>query len=85
MDSADGADLVARRGHSPTAPYSIAAEASAASPTVPVGGLTVIRFPNNHLAYAITWFILAVMAVAGFLSWNRASPGSAESEAGAGR
>lgn len=27
---------------------------------LPVGGLTVIRFPNNHLSYAITWFALAL-------------------------
>lgn len=27
----------------------------------PVGGLTVIAFPNNHLVYAITWYALALM------------------------
>lgn len=25
----------------------------------PLGGLTIISFPNSHLSYAITWFILA--------------------------
>jgi surfeit locus 1 family protein len=30
----------------------------------PVGGLTVISFPNNHLVYALTWYALAVMMVA---------------------
>lgn len=30
----------------------------------PVGGLTVVRFNNNHLQYALTWFVLALMVVA---------------------
>jgi surfeit locus 1 family protein len=30
----------------------------------PVGGLTVISFPNNHLVYALTWYALAVMMIA---------------------
>lgn len=29
----------------------------------PVGGLTVLRFANNHLVYALTWFTLAAMVV----------------------
>jgi surfeit locus 1 family protein len=33
----------------------------------PVGGLTVISFQNNHLVYAITWYLLALM-VAG-IAW----------------
>jgi len=27
----------------------------------PVGGLTVLDPPNNHLTYALTWFTLAIM------------------------
>ena len=35
---------------------------------VPVGGLTVISFHNNHLVYALTWFAMALMAAgAGYL------------------
>ncbi len=30
----------------------------------PVGGLTVVRFRNHHLQYALTWFALALMVVA---------------------
>jgi surfeit locus 1 family protein len=30
----------------------------------PIGGLTVISFPNNHLVYAITWYLLALLAAA---------------------
>lgn len=35
----------------------------------PQGGLTVVRFPNNHLGYALTWFVLALMCAgaAGYL------------------
>ena len=31
----------------------------------PVGGLTVVRFRNHHLQYALTWVALALMVVAG--------------------
>lgn len=27
---------------------------------LPVGGLTVVSFPNNHLSYALTWYALAL-------------------------
>ncbi|MFZ5525668.1 MAG: SURF1 family protein [Pseudomonadota bacterium] len=48
------------------APYFIDADAGL-SPEVtgaPVGGLTVLSFPNNHLVYAITWYTLALMVAA---------------------
>ena len=51
----------------------------------PIGGLTVISFPNNHLIYALTWFALAFM-LAGRLFvtfggglFRRRSPGAASS------
>ena len=28
----------------------------------PRGGLTVIRFPDNHLPYALTWFGMALLS-----------------------
>lgn len=34
------------------------------APDTPVGGLTVISFPNNHLVYALTWYALALMVAA---------------------
>ncbi|WP_233238344.1 SURF1 family protein [Bordetella sp. LUAb4] len=50
-----------------------AAPAAAAGPTsgaatptataTPVGGLTVIKFPNSHLVYAITWYGMALMVI----------------------
>jgi surfeit locus 1 family protein len=47
------------------APFFIDVEAApGASPSEPIGGLTVIAFPNNHLVYAITWYTLALMVAA---------------------
>ena len=57
------------RGLQHVAPYFVDAEA-AATPVAgsqrswPVGGLTVISFPNNHLVYLITWYLLALMVAA---------------------
>ncbi len=36
----------------------------------PVPGLTVVRFANSHLSYALTWFTLAA-GLAGMLVWLR--------------
>ncbi|RPE81551.1 SURF1 family protein [Vulcaniibacterium tengchongense] len=66
--SRDVRAIAAARGLDPqrVAPYFVDAErapgAAAAAP--PVGGLTVVRFRNNHLSYAVTWFVLAAMAAA---------------------
>lgn len=62
------------------APYFIDADAQADRQGWPAGGQTVIHFPNHHLNYAITWYILAlgVIVAAGFVvryEWrNRRSP-----------
>ncbi len=47
------------------APYFIDADATANPGGVPVGGLTVIRFHNSHLVYAITWYGLALLTLVG--------------------
>jgi len=47
------------------APYFIDADATGNPGGLPVGGLTVIDLPNNHLVYALTWFVLAAMLAAG--------------------
>jgi len=59
------------RGLSNVAPYFVDADAKEpeiGAPDHPVGGLTVIAFPNNHLVYAITWYALALM-MAGAIWW----------------
>ena len=40
---------------------------------LPVGGVTLISFPNSHLQYAITWFGLALtlLGVGGFFLFGR--------------
>ena len=48
----------------PVAPYFIDADAAPNPGGLPVGGLTVISFPNSHLVYAITWYALALMVAA---------------------
>jgi surfeit locus 1 family protein len=68
--SRDVAAIAAARGLGPAAPYFIDAEDSARGG--PIGGLTVIVFPNSHLVYALTWFTLAVMAVGGAVMVARA-------------
>ncbi|WP_247895984.1 SURF1 family protein [Azospirillum brasilense] len=73
--SRDVAAIAAARGVTEAAPYFIDA---AASPPggYPVGGLTVLKFPNNHLVYALTWFALDLMVIAAALyvarsEWRR--------------
>lgn len=66
--SRDVAAIARARGLPDATPsYFIDAQASPGSPaTYPVAGLTVLSFPDNHLGYALTWFALAVMTVAGY-------------------
>lgn len=47
------------------APYFIDADATPNAGGWPLGGLTVIRFHNSHLVYAITWYALALMVAGG--------------------
>ncbi|WP_235919355.1 SURF1 family protein [Aureimonas psammosilenae] len=54
------------------APFFVDADATANPGGLPVGGLTVVAFRNNHLVYAVTWFALAAMSVAGTVSVLRA-------------
>jgi surfeit locus 1 family protein len=60
---------IARARHLPpglTAPYFIDADATTNAGGTPVGGLTVIAFPNSHLVYALTWYGLALLVAVGF-------------------
>lgn len=70
--SRDVAAIGTARDLGPVAPYFIDADATPNPGGLPIGGLTVVRFANNHLGYALTWFALAAMAVgAGVLVWRR--------------
>lgn len=69
--SRDVPAIAAKRGLE-AAPYFVDADAAPNAGGLPVGGLTVIRFANNHLGYSLTWFALAAMSVAGaVLVWRR--------------
>jgi surfeit locus 1 family protein len=59
--SRDVAAIARARGLPQAAPYFIDADASLNAGGWPRGGLTVIRFRNSHLSYALTWFGLAAM------------------------
>jgi surfeit locus 1 family protein len=69
--SRDVAAIAAARGIGPAAPYFIDADDTPNQGGYPVGGLTVIAFRNAHLVYALTWFSLAVMSVAGLWILHR--------------
>ncbi|KQO70912.1 SURF1 family protein [Methylobacterium sp. Leaf88] len=61
--SRDVAAIAAARGLADAAPYFIDADATPNPGGWPVGGLTIVRFPDNHLVYAITWYVLALMVL----------------------
>lgn len=61
--SRDVAAIAKARGLSNVAPYFVDADATPNAGGWPRGGLTVIRFHNSHLAYALVWFGMAGMTV----------------------
>lgn len=74
--SRDVAAIATARGLDQTAPYFIDADGTENPGGFPVGGLTRVVFPNNHLVYALTWFALAAMligamVVIGRREWTR--------------
>lgn len=62
--SRDVAAIARARGTGPVAPYFIDADRTTAR-SYPIGGLAVLRFPDNHLVYALTWFALAGLSLFG--------------------
>lgn len=73
--SRDVAAIASAHGLGQVAPYFIDADATPNPGGWPVGGLTVVKFPDNHLVYALTWFGLCAMALWGawFIGWRRES------------
>lgn len=69
--SRDVAAIATARGlEGPVAPFFLDAQAAPGTGQAwPRAGLTVLRFSNNHLAYALTWFSLAaiILAATGYL------------------
>jgi surfeit locus 1 family protein len=61
--SRDVAAIAAARKLDRVAPYFVDADATPNPGGYPIGGLTIVKFSNNHLVYAITWFGLAAMTL----------------------
>ncbi|GEP09326.1 SURF1 family protein [Methylobacterium gnaphalii] len=61
--SRDVAAIAQAQGLGEVAPYFVDADAGADAGQLPVGGLTVVSFRNEHLVYALTWFALAAMSI----------------------
>ncbi len=60
----DPAALAAHWALGDVAPFSIDADAAENPGGWPKGGATVLKMPNNHLSYALTWFALAATLAA---------------------
>ena len=58
----DVAAIAKARGLADVAPYFVDADASTGV-AWPRGGMTVVHFPNHHLNYLITWYLLALMVL----------------------
>ncbi len=52
-------------GLSRVAPFFIDADNTPNPGGLPVGGLTIVKFPNSHLSYALTWFAMAALSLVG--------------------
>lgn len=62
--SRDVAAIAGRHRLEHVAPYFV--DSDRFGEGAPVGGLTIIAFPNNHLGYMLTWFGLAALTLVGF-------------------
>lgn len=85
--SRDVAAIASARRLGSTAPYFIDADAGPVPGGWPVGGLTVLDLPNNHLQYALTWFALALMLLGAAIRLTREpwqDPGGGPSVSGDG-
>lgn len=66
--SRDVEAIAAHHGLANAAPFFVDADAASAAQAGtpwPRGGLTVVRFRDNHLGYALTWFVLALLVAGG--------------------
>lgn len=75
--SRDVAAIAAAAGLPAPAPFFIDRAADTEPDALPAGGMTRIGFPNNHLLYAVQFFLLALVSAVGavFLIRHRRRPG----------
>jgi surfeit locus 1 family protein len=76
--SRDVSAIATARHLTDVAPYFVDADATPNPGGLPVGGLTVVRFRNSHLVYAITWYALAAMSAVGAYLVFRSRTGKTE-------
>ena len=69
----DVAAIAAARGLERAAPFIVDADATPVPGGWPRGGQTILRLPNNHLQYAMTWFGIAATLIGVFaaFAWRR--------------
>ena len=66
----DLAGIAAADGVKLAAPVVIEADAAPNPGNLPLGGQTVVDFPNNHLQYALTWFGLAAGLIGVYAAYH---------------
>lgn len=69
--SRDVAAMAAHAGLHQVAPYFIDADKNQQKNALPIGGLTQIKFPNSHLQYAITWYVMAILLLVALYNVRR--------------
>ncbi|MCC6948038.1 MAG: SURF1 family protein [Bradyrhizobiaceae bacterium] len=69
----DPGEIARALGLARVAPFMIDADAAPNPRDLPEGGRTRVRFSNNHLQYAVTWFglALALAGVFAVFAWQR--------------
>ncbi len=67
----DVPDIAGAMGVSLAAPIIVEADGTANPGGWPLGGQTIVDFPNNHLTYALTWFGLALALACVYLLYHR--------------
>lgn len=70
--SHDIAGIAKALGIKPTASVVVEADATPVPGGWPKGGQTVVSLPNDHLQYALTWFLMALALVVIYLAYHRA-------------
>jgi surfeit locus 1 family protein len=73
----DPAAIAAAKGLDAVAPFYVEQETPAPPGGLPQPGRLVVNLPDNHLQYALTWFGLAAVLAAVFISWAFTSRGRA--------
>lgn len=69
--SRDIAGMAKALGITPAAPAIVEADATPAPGGWPKGGQTVVSLPNDHLQYALTWFLMAAALVFLYFAYHR--------------